>query len=93
MILEKRGSLSTNHRYTPNQFLKQQVDPHFTKEAKKELLREPTKIRQTEMKDLKIAVPKIAITQIQARNLPTLAIIVKIQILQSVKIMKMFSLA
>jgi hypothetical protein len=79
MILEKRGSLSTNHRYTPNQFLKQQVDPHFTKEAKKELQPELTKIRKIETKDLKIAVPKIAITLIQARNLPTLAIIVKIR--------------
>ena len=88
-----RESLCTNHLLTQNLFLSQLVEhPHFIKEAKKELLQEPSKIRQTETMVHKIVDPKIAITRIQARNLPTLDIIVKIQILPpSVKTMKMFS--
>lgn len=85
-IPERRESHCTSHLLTPNLFLSQLVvHPHFIKEAKKELPQEPIKIRKTETDH------KIAITLIQARNPTTLVTIVKIQILPSVKTMKMFN--
>jgi hypothetical protein len=92
-ILERRGSRSTSHRLTPNLFLGQLVaHPPFTSEVRKESLLEPFKIRKTETRARRIADRKIAITQIQARNLPTSVTIVKIQTLPpSVIIMRIFN--
>jgi hypothetical protein len=91
MIPERRESRSTSRHHIPNLCQKLRVGLRFIKEAKKELPPELFKIRQIEMTGRKTADPKIVITQTQARNLPTLATIAKIQIPRSVTMPKMFN--
>jgi len=92
MTQEKRGSLFTKLLHIPNLFQNQWGNLLFMKEVRKELLLELNRILKIEMKDRRIAGPKIEITQIQARNQHTLDTIVQIQITLNVKIMKMFNL-